>query len=131
MGLYVKFQQRNFKAPDVVAFLRALLFHIRGHVVLLWDNGKIHKGPEMDELRRRFPRLHVEWFPAYAPELNPVEKIWSDFKGHSANSLFLDRQDIRLSLHGSARRARRSQPKLRSFVLASELPSPPWAPSKA
>ena len=126
MGLYVRFQQENFTAVHVAEFLRNLLRHLRGNVILLWDGGQIHKGPIIHELRRRYPRLHVEWFPGYAPELNPIEQIWNDFKGHSANSLFLDKQDIRLNLHSNARRVRRSQAKLRSFILSSDLPSPPW-----
>ena len=126
MGLYARFQQDNFHALDVARFLRQLLRHLRGHIILLWDGGAIHKGPVIAELRRRHPRLHVERFPAYAPELNPVEQVWGDFKGHMANSLPLHKQDVRVSLHNNARRARRTQDKLRSFVLASELPSPPW-----
>lgn len=126
MGLYVRFQQDNFKAADVADFLRLLLRHLRGNVILLWDGASIHKGSFIEKVQKHYPRLYVERFPAYAPELNPVEQIWNDFKRHSANSLFLDKQDIRLSLHANTRRVRRSQPKLRSFILSSELPSPPW-----
>jgi transposase len=70
------------------------------------------------------PRLHTEFFPKYAPELNPAEQVWNEFKGHTANSLPLDKQDIRNSLHANKRRVRRSQDKLRSLILASKLPSP-------
>lgn len=126
MGIYVRFRQENFLAVHVAEFLRNLLHHLRGNVILLWDRGPIHKGPIIQELRRRYLRLHVEWFPGYAPELNPVEQIWNDFKRHSANSLFLDKQDIRLDLHSNTRRVRHSQTKLRSFILSSDLPSPPW-----
>jgi putative transposase len=126
MGVYFRFQQCNFTAVHVTDFLRDLLGHLRGNVVVVWDNGKIHKGPAMAQLRQDFPRLHIEWFPGYAPELNPVEQIWNDFKAHAANSVPSTKQDIRLSLHGNARRIRRSQGKLRSFVLASDLPTPPW-----
>lgn len=126
MGLYVRFQQHNFNAIAVAEFVRDLLHHLRGEVILLWDGGQIHKGPAIAGLQADYPRLHLERFPGYAPELNPVEQIWKDFKGHSANSVFLDKQDIRLSLHANTRRVRNSQTKLRSFVLASELPSAPW-----
>ncbi len=126
MGLYVRFQQANFTAPSVAAFLRMLLRHLRGHVVLVWDQGRIHKGPLIQEVRQRYPRLHVEYFPGYSPDLNPVEYVWGDFKRHDANGLPLNKQDIRQNLHADTRRVRRSQRKLRSFVLASELPSPPW-----
>ena len=125
MGLYLRFQQNNFQAPDVAAFLRALLRHLRGPVILLWDNGRIHKGPFITQLQRDYPRLYIESFPGYAPELNPTEQVWNDFKGHTANSLFRNRQHLRFTLHNNTRRVRRSQAKLRSFVLASELPSPP------
>lgn len=126
MGLYVRFQQENFKAPHVADFLRALLRHLRGHVILLWDRGKIHKGPFIQKVLEDNPRLHIEWFPGYAPDLNPAEQIWNDFKGRTANSVPLSKKDIRTSLHANARRARRSQAKLRSYILSSDLPSPPW-----
>ncbi len=126
LGLYVQLRQDNFKAMQVARFLRLLLAHLREHVILLWDGGQIHKGPAINAVRDAFPRLHLERFPAYAPELNPVEQVWNDFKRHTGNSLLRGKQDIRLSLHGSARRARRNPDRLRSFVLASDLPSAPW-----
>jgi len=126
MGLYAHFQQENLKAPHVAKFLRQLLRHLPGHVVLLWDEGAIHKGPAIAQVLEDYPRLHVEPFPKYAPEINPAEQIWNDFKGHTANSLFENKQDIRLSLHANKRRVCRSQQKLRSFILASDLPSLPW-----
>jgi transposase len=95
-----------------------------GPVILLWDRGQIHKGPAIQRVLDDNPRLHTEFFPKYAPELNPAEQIWRDFKGHTANSLPLEKQDIRNSLHANKRRVCRSQAKLRSLVLASKLPSP-------
>jgi transposase len=67
----------------------------------------------------------MEEFPAYAPELNPVEQVWNDFKRHTANSLLQDMRDLRRRLYANTRRVRRSQAKRRSFILASKLPSPP------
>lgn len=126
LGLYLQLRQDNFKAVHVARFLRLLLKHLRGHVILLWDGGQIHKGPAIGAVRDAFPRLHLERFPGYAPELNPVEQVWNDFKRHTGNSILRGKQDIRLHLHGSARRVRRSPDTLRSFVLASDLPSAPW-----
>jgi putative transposase len=125
MGVYVCFRPANFTAVHVADFLRGLLQHLRGHVILLWDQGSIHRGPAIAEVQQAYPRLQIEEFPAYAPELNPVEQLWNDFKGHTANSLPRDRRDIRRSLQANTRRVRHSQAKLRSFILASELPSPP------
>ena len=124
IGLYARFQQDNFKAVHVAPFLRQLLRHMPGPVILLWDHGKIHTWPTIERVLLDNPRLRTEFFPKYAPELNPAEQVWNDFKGHTANSLPLDKQDIRNSLHANKRRVCRSQDKLRSFILASELPSP-------
>lgn len=126
MGLYLRFQSRNFCAADVASFLRQLLGHLRGPVILLWDNGRIHKGPFITQLRKAHPRLHIEPFPGYAPELNPVEQVWNDFKAHTANSLLRNPRHLRSTLHNNTRRVCRSQEKLRSFIAASDLPSLPW-----
>jgi transposase len=125
MGLYLRFQPRNFQAIDVADFLRALLRHLRGHIILLWDRSSIHRGPAIEAVCQAHPRLHLEEFPAYAPELNPAEQVWNDFKGRMANTLLWDTRDLRRRLSASARRVRRSQAKLRSLLLSSKLPSPP------
>ena len=127
MGLYAQFRQDNFRAIHVAKFMRHLLRHLRGHVILLWDGARIHKGPVIKTVQDAYPRLHIERFPAYAPELNPAEQVWHNFKARTANSLLRNKQDIRLSLHGSTRRVRRSPKKLRAFVRASDLPSTPWS----
>jgi putative transposase len=121
-GLYVAFQPTNFTASDAARFLRLLLRHLRGHVIVVWDNGRIHRGPIIRAVQERFQRLHLEYFPSYAPELNPVEQVWNNFKQHSANSLFLHKGDLQRNLHISARRVRRTPRLLRSLLLASDLP---------
>jgi putative transposase len=125
LGLYLRFQPKNFQAVDVADFLRTLLRRLRGQVVLLWDRGSIHKGPAIEAVCQAYPRLHVEEFPAYAPELNPIEQIWNGFKGRTANSLLWDMRDLCRCLQANVRRVQRSQAKLRAFILASKLPSPP------
>ena len=125
MGLYFRWQPHNCKAIDVAAFLRVLLRHLRGHVIVVWDRGRIHRGPAIETVQQAHPRLHLEELPAYAPELNPAEQVWNDFKGHTANSLLWDTRDLCRTLRNNIRRVHRHQEKLRSFILASKLPSPP------
>lgn len=67
-------------------FLHRLLRHLHGHVVLLWERTLIHKGRPVRDLLSRYARLHVEWFPGYAPELNPVEYMWTKTKRRLATS---------------------------------------------
>src|SRR5262245_53178527 len=44
LGLYYRLQNTNLQHTDVCAFLRQRLRHLRGPVIVLWDNGRIHKG---------------------------------------------------------------------------------------
>jgi transposase len=75
-----------FSAERVVEFLRDLLRHLRGKVVVVWDGGGNHKGPVIRAFLRRNKRLRLERLPAYAPDLNPVEAVWSWLKwGRLAN----------------------------------------------
>jgi hypothetical protein len=49
---------------------------------LLWDGLPAHRSHAMRAwLRRQRSWLVVEPLPAYAPELNPVEALWSNLKG--------------------------------------------------
>jgi transposase len=124
VSVYVSLREDNFKAVHVGPVLRSLLQHVSGPIILLWDQGQIHKGPVIREVLLDHPRLQTEFFPKYAPELNPVEQVWHDFKRHTANSLPQDKRDLEVSIHSNTYRVRRSQNRLRSFVMASELPAP-------
>jgi len=126
MGLYLRFQEKNFNAWDAANFLRMLMRHLHGPVVILWDNGRIHRGSIIRELQRQYPRLHVEYFPGYAAELNPVEWLWANCEAHMGNMLLLNTSALRRELHRNKRRISSSQQMLRSFVQGSKLPSPPW-----
>jgi putative transposase len=77
-----------FDTAAVVRFLRTLLKQLRGRVVVMWDGGSNHKGPLMREFLSRNRRVRLERFPAYAPEWNPVEAVWSWLKwGRLANGV--------------------------------------------
>jgi transposase len=123
LALYARFHlQKNIRSPEVVAFLRQLFRHLRGQIVLLWDGGNHHKGPEVREFLRRHPRLHTHRFPGYAPELNPDEFVWNHLKGAVANSNPRDLQHLKQLLRSPLQRLRRSQRLLRSCIHASDLP---------
>jgi len=49
LGSYIRFQPRHFQALDI-AFLWALLQHLRGSVVLLWDRGAMPRGPAIEAI---------------------------------------------------------------------------------
>ena len=81
LGLYFLADPKHYiTAETVVRFLRELLKHLRGQVIVVWDGGSNHKGPLIRALCARQPRLHLERLPAYAPDWNPVEFLWSHVK---------------------------------------------------
>jgi hypothetical protein len=60
-----------------------------GNLVLVWDNLNVHLRPELRAFTSAQPWLQVFQLPSYAPDLNPVEGIWSSLKrGPLANVSF-------------------------------------------
>ena len=48
-----------------------------GIIVLIWDNLNVHLRTELRDFTGAQAWLQVFRLPAYAPDLNPVEGIWS------------------------------------------------------
>jgi len=122
LGLYCQLFDKNIDGEIVCAFLKDVLHHLRGHIIVLLDNGKIHKGAPIYQLLRRFPRLHLASFPAYAPELNPDEGIWRLLKQALANSRPDTSQELADLLSGELCRLSQSPVLLMSCIEQSELP---------
>jgi hypothetical protein len=60
-----------------------------GNIVLIWDNLNVHLRTELRAFTGAQPWLRVFQLPSYAPDLNPVEGIWSVLKrGSLANLAF-------------------------------------------
>jgi transposase len=122
LSLYYHLSRDNIRGADVAGFLRQLLKQIPGHVIIVWDNSVTHRGALVRELDRKRERLTIEYFPAYAPELNPDEGIWSQLKGLLANGRPDDVIDLEDHLLSSLADIRSSQSSLRACVHKSELP---------
>ena len=94
-------------------FLRQLLRQTRGQLIVLLDNGKIHRGEPVRELLSRTSRLHLLPFPSYAPELNPDEGVWNHLKSILANGRPDSQTDLMDLLSDEICRLAASQPHLR------------------
>lgn len=83
---YWRLYDDNIVATDVVQFLRWLHRALRNKLIVVLDRFNVHR-KAIRLLREQGARwLHVEWLPAYAPDLNPVEAMWSCTKyGDLAN----------------------------------------------
>jgi hypothetical protein len=78
-------QRKGFTETDYARFLDRVHQQLGGPVVLVWDGLNTHTSRAMRELIAARTWLTVFQLPAYAPELNPVEAVWSNLKRSLAN----------------------------------------------
>lgn len=126
LGLHVHLH-RNQAIDHYAAatFLRQLLRNLRQPVTVIWDQGRNHQGPALRQLQTEYPRLRLEPFPAYAPELNPVESLWTHLKWHRLpNCVPRDVLHLEKIVSTELCQVRLSQQRLRSFFDSSQLPFP-------
>jgi putative transposase len=84
-------KRKGFTETDYARFLDAAHQQLGGPVVVVWDGLNTHVSRAMRELVAARDWLTVFQLPAYAPELNPVEPVWSNLKRSLAN---LTKHDI-------------------------------------
>jgi hypothetical protein len=72
-------QEKAFKGPDVVRFLKHSLRQIPGKLLVVWDGSPIHRCKAVKEFLAEgsAARVQLERLPGYAPELNPDEGFGS------------------------------------------------------
>lgn len=81
--LYFQTRPGSYGAESLILFLKDLRRHFPGQrVILVWDGLPAHKSCLMKAyLRSQRHWLREERLPGYAPDLNPVETLWSNIKG--------------------------------------------------
>lgn len=83
-GFAYAFAKRK-RQRDFVRFLK-LLLRRWGRVLLYIDNGPAHKGKLIDQFCAEHKKtLRIEYFPAFTPELNPIEQCWKPARRALAN----------------------------------------------
>ena len=71
------------RSPQIIEFLTHLLRHIPGKLLIIWDGLPGHRSRAVWEfVQQQRGRLWLEYLAGYAPELNPVEYLWSHWKQH-------------------------------------------------
>jgi len=123
LSLYYLLFFDNIGQEEVCRFVRELLRHLRGPLIVLLDNSSTHKGDPIERLQQQQRGLHIEYFPSYAPELNPDEGVWAQAKRELANSCPRDVEELMEDVVSSIDSIRSSPKKLRGCILQSDLPS--------
>src|SRR5215213_8886407 len=80
--LYMIEQEKAFKGEDAVRFLKHLMRHIPGKLLVIWDGSPIHRAGAVKDFLAggAAARVQLERLPGYAPDLNPDEGIWKHLK---------------------------------------------------
>ncbi len=121
MKLRTRLHRHNVTGEEIIHFLRHLLRHTRGPLLLVWDNAPIHERQKVWQFIGTQPRLHVENFPRYAPELNPVEFVWTQAVEYTAGTAPASVGELKSNVQAALRRTRRSQRRMRACLKASTL----------
>jgi hypothetical protein len=107
-------------------FLEALIQELGEQVIVVWDSGPMHKGgPIRQVLECWSDQLSLEPLPAHAPQLNPVEQVWTWLKySRLCNFAPQDAAHLNAQVIAELRRVAQDQQLLKSLFLASDLPPP-------
>jgi transposase len=123
-NFYFRLYKGSVKTAEAIEFLEALLRHIPGRLLIVWDRLPAHRSKTVREfIEAQGDRLWMEFLPAYAPELNPVEYIWAYWKQHALpNVCPKDYWSLDETARKTLKRMRRRRPLIAAFWQQAELP---------
>jgi transposase len=121
LRLAVRSHWRSLRGEEVIAFLRQLLRRVRGPIVLVWDRHPIHRRAKVQAFLADQARLTVYELPVAAPELNPVEFVWTQVSEATAGLAPRDRAELQANLQAAVARTRQSAMRLRACLLGTGL----------
>lgn len=124
LGLYLGLHSgKNITQKETIRSLRHLVRHIRRWIVLLWDRSPVHRGKQVQKFIASHRRFILEWLPAYAPDLNPVDYLWGYLKYHRMpNNGIAQINKLRDRVRRETNRLINAQNLLRAFIHATKLP---------
>lgn len=116
-----KRDKKGFDEEDYAALLDAAHQQLRGPIVLVWDNINTHVSARMADLIARRSWLTVYRLPAYAPELNPQEGVWSAMKSGLVNLVKRDIDQLQKIVKQRLRRLQYRRGTLTGFLTKTGL----------
>lgn len=121
--IYVAGQDQPFCNEDIAWFLEKLCSRYRKKdLLVIWDNASIHSGDAIRALLKDRPgRIHLERLPAYSPELNPTELVWSYLKQSLKNRVFLSLNDLTVAVLDQVRLLESDPQLIQAFFHKKEI----------
>lgn len=95
LRMFFRLLDHNAKAEDFIWFLNDLRKELKRKLIVVWDNLGAHRRAENALAKFGCGWARFERLPPYAPELNPVEHVWTTAKwGRLANAPPADAQRL-------------------------------------
>lgn len=117
--------RRSFAWTDYRDLLIAAHQQLGGPIVLIWDNLNVHRDARMRAFIDRHDWITSFHLPPYAPDLNPVEGIWSLLRRSSqANTAFTDPDHLVRLLRSGLRRIQYRSDLIDGCLAATGLHNP-------
>jgi len=113
--------RKGFTETDCARFLDGAHQQPGGPLVLVWDGLNTHTSRAMRELIAARDWLTVYRLPPYAPELNPVEPVWSNLKKSLANLVKRDINQLTALVKTRLRRMQCQPGLLEGFLAKPRL----------
>lgn len=122
-SLYTLVRNHSMKGIQSVCFLKHLLRQTGRKLLVVWDGSPIHRSQEVKTfLADTSRRIHLERFPAYAPDLNPDEWVWKHLKYVEMRNLCCsDLIHLRYELSLAIARLRNKPHLIQSFFAGAGL----------
>ena len=112
----------NFRGYSTAAFLSYLRQKLHGPITLIWDEIRIHSAAPVKEFLSKNPSIEVVELPPYAPELNPVDYVWSYVKySRLANYCLKDLFELRATVTTELTKVKRSRRLLKALFSGTGL----------
>ena len=121
MKLSMRSFQVNLRGEHVILFLKQILRRIAGPIILVWDNHPIHQRRLVQKFIQSEPRLHVYCFPSCAPELNPVEFVWTHVSHATENFAPHNLSELSTKVWSAIAKVRGSKHRLSACFAATQL----------
>jgi len=114
----VIFRKRKRRCEIAELLERLIQKHPTGTIYVAWDNASTHEDDEVEAVvRAAAGRLILLYLPTYSPWLNPIERLWRQFRREVTHcELF---ETVKALLAASAdffRRCNQTPDKVRSII---------------
>ncbi len=120
-----KGERRSFGEADYAALLSAAHQQLNAPIVLVWDNLNTHISAAMQAfLDARADWLTVYQLPTHAPDLNPVEGVWSHLKRSLGNLAATNPDELTTVVKSRLRGIQRRPDLIDGFITETRLALP-------